>query len=70
MIFRKVAEENRWALVGAPLLVAESWVDRLDENVEMPMKHLIVTRLEDRSDLLDRLSLANQGGDWAERPTR
>ena len=31
------------------------------------MNHLIVTGLEDRTDLLDRLSVADQGGEWAER---
>jgi error-prone DNA polymerase len=67
VILARVAEENRRALVGARLLVAEGRVERLEEHVEVPVNHLIVSRLEDRSDLLDNLSLADQGGEWAER---
>jgi len=47
-----MAEENRWALVGARLIVAEGRVGRLEEHVEVPVSHLIVRKLEDRSDLL------------------
>ena len=46
---------------------APEGVERLDENVEVPMNHLIVRVLEDRSDLLDDLSAADQGDEWAER---
>jgi error-prone DNA polymerase len=67
VVFAKVAEEHRRALVGARLLLAEGRVERLDEAVEVAVNHLIVTRLEDRTELLDRLSLVDQGGDWAER---
>ena len=67
VVFSRVAEENRRALVGARLLIAEGRVERLDEMVEVAVNHLIVTRLEDRTDLLDRLSVAAQGGEWAER---
>ena len=37
------------------------------EDVEVPVNHLIVQRLIDRSDLLDGLSQAESGGEWAER---
>jgi error-prone DNA polymerase len=67
VVFAKVAEEHRRALVGARLLLAEGRVERLDEAVEVTVNHLIVTRLEDRTKLLERLSLVDQGGDWAER---
>ncbi|WP_458097977.1 error-prone DNA polymerase [Roseomonas sp. WA12] len=67
VVFSKVAEEHRRALVGARLLVAEGRVERLDENVEVAVNHLIVRVLVDRSDLLDGLSVADQGGEWAER---
>ena len=67
VVFSKVVEEFRRPLVGARLLVAEGRVERLEEHVEIPVNHLIVSRLEDRSDLLDSLSLTDQGGAWAER---
>ncbi|WP_159348602.1 error-prone DNA polymerase [Roseomonas harenae] len=67
VIFAKVAEANRRALVGARLIVADGRVERLEEHVEVPVNHVIVEKLEDRSDLLDNLSLADQGGEWAER---
>jgi error-prone DNA polymerase len=67
VVFAKVAEEHRRALVGARLLLAEGRVERLEEAVEVAVNHLIVTRLEDRTELLDRLSLVDRGGDWAER---
>jgi error-prone DNA polymerase len=70
VIFSKVAEEHRRALMSARFLVAEGRVERLDENVEVPVNHLIVRTLEDRSDLLDGLSAADQGGEWAERSLR
>lgn len=34
---------------------------------QVPVNHLIVARLIDRSDLLDGLSQAESGGEWAER---
>ncbi|MCR0984951.1 hypothetical protein [Roseomonas populi] len=66
-MFSKVAKENRRALVGACLVVGEGRVERLAENVEVHVNNLIVTRPEDRTDLLDRLSVADQGGNRAER---
>jgi hypothetical protein len=38
-----------------PTLLAEGRVERTEENIEVPIIHLIVDRLEDRSELLDSL---------------
>jgi len=54
------------------LLLAEGRVERETENAEVPITHLIVRRLTDRSDLLDGLPQGEEApehGDaaWAER---
>ena len=67
VVFAAVAERDRQALLSARLLLAEGKVERVSEHVEVPVNHLIVQRLVDRSDLLDGLNQAEQGGEWAER---
>ena len=67
VVFAAVAERDRQTLLSARLMVAEGKVERVTEHVEVPVNHLIVARLVDRSDLLDGLSQAEQGGEWAER---
>jgi hypothetical protein len=47
----------------ARLIGAEGRVERLEDHVEVPVNHLIVSKLEDRSDLLDGPSFADQGGE-------
>jgi error-prone DNA polymerase len=67
-----IVERDRAALVAARLLVAEGRVEREATHAEVPIIHLIVRRLADRSDLLDGLlhdGPAEGGGNaaWAER---
>jgi error-prone DNA polymerase len=52
---------DRRALVGARRLVAEGPVERETERAELPITHLIRSKLTDRSDLLDGLSPAGEG---------
>ena len=68
VVYAHVGARDRRALVGARLLVAEGRVERETEHAEVPITHVIVRRLVDRSDLLDELS-AVDGGDaaWAGR---
>ena len=67
VVYAPVGARDRRALVGARLLVAEGRVERETERAEVPITHLICRRLIDRSDLLDRLSLADGGAEWAGR---
>lgn len=56
------------AQVGSRLLIAEGRVERTEAHAEVPILHLIVRRLLDRTGLLD--GLAQRDGDgsaWAER---
>ena len=59
---------RRWS--RRRLLVAEGRVEREVEHAEVPIIHLIVRRLIDRSDLLDSLVVTGEGttgSDWADR---
>lgn len=67
VVYADVGARDRRALVAARLLVAEGRVERETQRAEVPITHLIVRRLLDRSDLLDGLSAIDGGGDWAER---
>lgn len=69
VVYAHVVEQDRRALLASRLLLATGRVERVDEHVEVPIVHLIVQRLVDRSDLLDAL---RQDGDprdaaWADR---
>ena len=55
VVYKAVGARDRQALLGARLLVTEGRVERVDDRAEIPTIHLIARRLEDRSDLLDRL---------------
>ena len=55
VIFERIAARDRAALVSGRLLIAEGRVEREVEQAEVPITHLIVERLVDRSDLLSRL---------------
>src|SRR3712207_8635965 len=74
VVYADVAARDRAALVAARLLVAEGRVERETEHAEVPIVHLIVRRLTDRSDLLDGLlsEECDQGdrGAWGERADR
>lgn len=53
------------APLGGRLLLAEGRVERTEESTEVPIIHLIVDRLEDRSDLLDGLGdIDKSPGGW------
>jgi error-prone DNA polymerase len=68
VVFTDVAARHRAALVKARLLIAEGRVERVVEHAEVPITHLIIRRLTDRSDLLDGLLRAPAGdAAWAER---
>jgi error-prone DNA polymerase len=69
VVYPDVAARDRAALVAGRLLVAEGRVEREVAHAEVPITHLIVRRLVDRSDLLDSLVAVNggAGSDWAKR---
>jgi error-prone DNA polymerase len=77
VLYPDIAERFRAAVVGARLVVAEGRAERVEE-AEVPILHLIVRRLADRSDLLDGLHLLDGRGlnptlsraDEVNRPTR
>lgn len=53
VVYAHVSKRYRMALVTSSLLVAEGW--REDEHADVPIVHLIASRLIDRSDLLTTL---------------
>ena len=72
VVYPDVATRDRAALVSGRLLLAEGRLEREAERAEVPITHLIVRRLTDRSDLLDGLPQGEEAperGDaaWAER---
>ena len=72
VVYPDVAARDRAALVSGRLLLAEGRVERETQHAEVPITHLIVRRLTDRSDLLDGLPQGEEAperGDaaWAER---
>jgi error-prone DNA polymerase len=64
VVYAAIAARDRAALIAGRMLVAEGRVERVVENAEVPITHLIVRRLIDRSDLLDGLL---GGSEWVER---
>ena len=64
VVYAAIAARDRAALVAGRMLLAEGRLERVAENVEVPITHLIVRRLIDRSDMLDGL-LGDSA--WAER---
>jgi error-prone DNA polymerase len=70
VIYPDVAAWDRAALVAGRLLVAEGRVERQVEHAEVPITHLVVRRLIDRSDLLGCLTdpgIAAGDSDWVDR---
>jgi error-prone DNA polymerase len=59
VMYPDIAERFRAAVVASRLIVAEGRVERL-ETSEIPIIHLLIARLEDRSDLLDGLHLMEE----------
>ncbi|UFN47082.1 error-prone DNA polymerase [Roseomonas sp. OT10] len=69
VLYPAVVAAHRAAVVAARLLVAEGRVEREDDprRTETPIVHLVVRRLEDRSDLLDGLHRLESPAAWADR---
>jgi error-prone DNA polymerase len=69
VVYTHVVEQDRRALLASRLLVARGHVERVDEHAAVPIVHLIVRRLVDRSDLLDALQQEGEprGAGWADR---
>ena len=71
VVFERIAARDRAALVSGRLLIAEGRVEREVAQAEVPITHLIVERLLDRSDLLSRLveidGDATQDQGWTEK---
>ena len=65
VIYPDVAARDRAALVAGRLVLAEGRVEREATNTEVPVIHLIVRRLLDRSELLDALASGDPG--WADQ---
>ena len=63
VVYTDVSARDRQALVSARLMLAEGRVERETQHSEVPITHLLVRRLTDRSDLLRGL-LAEDAGDW------
>lgn len=71
VVFKRIAARDRAALISGRLLIAEGRVEREVAQAEVPITHLIVERLIDRSDLLNRLSEVDAGAnpdhDWTDK---
>ena len=71
VVFERIAARDRAELVSGRLLIAEGRVEREVAQAEVPITHLIVERLVDRSDLLSRLVEIDAGAtpdqDWTEK---
>ena len=59
IMYPDIADRFRAAVVAARLIVAEGRMER-HEKAEVPIIHLLVAHLEDRSDLLDGLHLMEE----------
>ncbi len=64
-----VSKRDRVSVVTSRLLVAEGRLERKDEHADVPIVHLIASRLIDRSDLLATLGTIDGQEDaaWAEK---
>jgi error-prone DNA polymerase len=70
VVYPDVGLRYRAALIAGRLLLAEGRVERVTKHTKVPITHLIIRRLVDRSDLLDGLlQPGNAAGDtgWTER---
>jgi error-prone DNA polymerase len=64
VVYPDVAARDRAALVAGRLLLAEGRVEREAQHAEVPIIHLIVRRLRDRTPWLDALS--REDAAWAD----
>ena len=69
VVYTHIAERDRVPLVTSRLMVVEGRVEREDQHAEVPIIHLIASRIINRSDLLDHLAHIDgkDDGAWAER---
>ena len=70
VVFERIAARDWAALISGRLLIAEGRVEREVEQAEVPITHVIVGRLVDRSDLLNGLTDVTdptEGNAWIER---
>ena len=66
VVFTKVGERDRAAMIGARLMIADGYIERETEHAEVPITHLICRRLIDRSDLLRGLNTAESDPSWSD----
>lgn len=55
VVYADIAMQYRAALVAGRLLLAEGRVERVTDHTKVPITHLLIRNLTDRSDLLDGL---------------
>ncbi|NMJ42807.1 error-prone DNA polymerase [Roseomonas sp. JC162] len=68
VVYTHIAERDRIPLLTSTLIVVEGRLEREDEHAEVPIVHLIASRLIDRSDLLGQLAaMGEDRGASAER---
>ena len=65
VVYTDVSARDRRALISARLMLAEGRVERETAHAEVPITHLLVRRLTDRSDLLR--ALLPQEPTWADQ---
>ncbi|MFT8246745.1 error-prone DNA polymerase [Roseomonas sp. BN140053] len=72
VLYPSVVSGHRAAVVGARLVIAEGRLEREDrhERTAIPILHLVVQRLLDRSDLLDGLHLLGDARPWTRQLAR
>ena len=71
VVYAAIGTRDRRAMIGARLLVAEGRVERIDAHAEVPILHLVVRKLTDRSDLLNGLgAVEGAEGAWDRMPGR
>ncbi|MFC3127239.1 error-prone DNA polymerase [Pseudoroseomonas globiformis] len=61
--FANIVDRDRAALINARLLLVHGKIERETEQAEVPVTHIIVEQLTDRTDLLQGLSAA-EPADW------
>lgn len=66
VVYPNIGDRDRAAMIGSHLLVAEGRIERQTEHAEVPITHLICSKLIDRSDLLRQLSASDSDCIWAD----
>jgi error-prone DNA polymerase len=63
VVFSNIVDRDRAALINARLLVVKGKIERETQHAEVPVTHVIVEQLIDRTDLLQGLDAA-EPADW------